>query len=305
MTTVWPLSRTARCRKPSSSAPDRESSAPVGSSAKTTCGRLARARAAATRCCWPAGQLRRAVVEPLGQPDGLDDRAHPLRVRPAARDAHRQLDVLGGGQRGQQVEGLEDEADRVPPQQGQSAVVQRRDLGVAEEDLTGGRAVEPGHHVQQRGLAGPRRSHDRRELAGRQRRAHVVERADGRVTLAVQLADADRSGSCAGGEGPAGLRGDDGHGRCSSLRAALVRPQAADASRSPRDIVLRARQPGRPARTGRSPVRPAPPRGFGGPRGAGGRATSRRRGRGGPGPWRRPPAPGCAASTLPPQPTPT
>src|SRR6266508_1546642 len=53
ITTVWPKSRTERRRKPSTSAPDRESRLPVGSSAKTTSGRDIRARAHATRCCWP------------------------------------------------------------------------------------------------------------------------------------------------------------------------------------------------------------------------------------------------------------
>src|SRR5437016_5404850 len=45
MTTVWPNSVTARRRKPRISAPERESRLPVGSSAKTICGRLASARA--------------------------------------------------------------------------------------------------------------------------------------------------------------------------------------------------------------------------------------------------------------------
>ena len=53
MTTVWPKSRTDRCRKPSTSADERESRLPVGSSANTTSGRATSARAHATRCCWP------------------------------------------------------------------------------------------------------------------------------------------------------------------------------------------------------------------------------------------------------------
>ena len=40
-------------RKPSTSAPERESRLPVGSSAKMTSGRDTSARAQATRCCWP------------------------------------------------------------------------------------------------------------------------------------------------------------------------------------------------------------------------------------------------------------
>src|SRR6266511_3597418 len=50
---VWPNSRTAPWRKLNSSPLARESRFPVGSSANTISGRLARARAAATRCCCP------------------------------------------------------------------------------------------------------------------------------------------------------------------------------------------------------------------------------------------------------------
>ena len=53
MTTVWPNSATQRSSKPRTSAPVRESRLPVGSSANTIAGRLATARAIATRCCWP------------------------------------------------------------------------------------------------------------------------------------------------------------------------------------------------------------------------------------------------------------
>jgi hypothetical protein len=50
---VWPISCTARRMKSRISAPARESRLPVGSSAKMISGRLASARATATRCCWP------------------------------------------------------------------------------------------------------------------------------------------------------------------------------------------------------------------------------------------------------------
>ena len=53
ITIVWPNSEVALRRNSSSSVPAFESRLPVGSSANTMSGRLARARAAATRCCWP------------------------------------------------------------------------------------------------------------------------------------------------------------------------------------------------------------------------------------------------------------
>src|ERR671918_767234 len=70
ITMVWPISSTARRRKLRISPPERESRLPVGSSAKTIQGRLARARATATRCCWPpdssAGRWPRRLPGPAG-----------------------------------------------------------------------------------------------------------------------------------------------------------------------------------------------------------------------------------------------
>ena len=50
--------------------PRRESRLPVGSSAKTTAGRVTSARATATRCCWPPDSSRRPVVRPVAEADG-------------------------------------------------------------------------------------------------------------------------------------------------------------------------------------------------------------------------------------------
>src|SRR4029079_10284932 len=51
--TVIPCSRTRFARISMTSSPVRVSSAPVGSSASTTCGCPTSVRAIATRCCWP------------------------------------------------------------------------------------------------------------------------------------------------------------------------------------------------------------------------------------------------------------
>ena len=74
-----------------------------------------------------AGQLAGAVSEAGAQVDGVDDLVQPGRVGGAAGDVGGQGDVLQGGQRGQQVERLEDEPDPVPPQPGERLVRQRRD----------------------------------------------------------------------------------------------------------------------------------------------------------------------------------
>ena len=66
--------------------------------------------------------------------------------------------------------------------------------------------VEAGEAVQQRRLAGSRRTHDRREPAGLERDRHAVEGVDGGVADPVDLLGVDRAG------------GGSGRGRCGGGR---------------------------------------------------------------------------------------
>ena len=59
-----------------------------------------------------AGELARAVAQPVAEADGGHDLVEPGLVRLGAGQRQRQDDVLLGAERGDQVEGLEDEADR-------------------------------------------------------------------------------------------------------------------------------------------------------------------------------------------------
>ena len=117
------------------SAPLRESRLPVGSSAKTTCGRPARARATATRCCWPPESSDGPVAEAVAEADGVDDAVEPRLVRLPAGEGQREGDVLEGGEGRHQVERLEHEPDPVAAQQGELPVGQPAEVDVADEDL--------------------------------------------------------------------------------------------------------------------------------------------------------------------------
>jgi hypothetical protein len=87
MTTVWPSASTTSRRSASTPRPVRESSAPVGSSAKTTSGRVTSARAIATRCCWPPESWDGTVAQAVLQPDPRRDLADlgAPRAAPARR----------------------------------------------------------------------------------------------------------------------------------------------------------------------------------------------------------------------------
>ena len=135
ITIVWPISRTAVRMNERISAPVRESRLPVGSSAKMISGRLASARATATRCCWPPESSEGRCLTRLPRPTVSITRFEPVRVGLAAGEHQRQRDVLQRGQRRHQVERLEDEADAVAAQLGELLVVERAEVGVADEDV--------------------------------------------------------------------------------------------------------------------------------------------------------------------------
>ena len=103
-----------------------ESRAPVGSSASTTAGSATRARAIATRCCWPPDSSPGRWPARSPSPTRSSRRApgRGPRRRPASRSGRR--DVLLGGQVGQQVEALEHEADPVAAQPGAVVLVPAR-----------------------------------------------------------------------------------------------------------------------------------------------------------------------------------
>ena len=147
-------------------------------------------------------QLARAVRQPVAQADRVDHVVDPRRVALGAAEHQRQRDVLLGGERRDQVVRLEHEPDLLAAQFGEVLVVERGEVRVADVDGALGERVEPGEAVQQRRLAGSRRTHDRREPAGFERDRHAVEGVDGRVTDPVDLLGIDRAG------------GGGGRGRC-------------------------------------------------------------------------------------------
>ncbi len=125
--------------------------------------------------------------EAVVDPDRRDDLTEPLTVRLLPGDRQREEDVLLRGERRDEVEGLEDEPDPAAAQHREVAVVECAQFGVADEDPAFGEIVEPGEAMQQCGLAGTRRPHDRGELAAAEGNGHVVEGAHGRFALSIDL----------------------------------------------------------------------------------------------------------------------
>ena len=99
------------------SCPVCESRFPVGSSARINSGELINARATATRCCSPTGQLEGFVVHPPAKSHPLQQRPGPglRRLHGLAGDPGRQAHVLQRRQLGEDVIRLKDKPNFFVP----------------------------------------------------------------------------------------------------------------------------------------------------------------------------------------------
>ena len=199
------------------SSPVTESRAPVGSSASTS-RRGADERAGdGDALLLAAGELGGEPVGHVAEPD-VDQRVErflPRLCAPHAVELPRQRHVLGGGQRRDEVELLEDVADAAASGSGAVRAAERAEVLPGDRDGAGGRDVEAAEQVQERRLARARRAHDGDQLAEPDVEVDVDERADLRRSGPVH------AGQAAGGH-ERRVRGSSGHlvpGRCAASRA--------------------------------------------------------------------------------------
>ena len=136
-----------------------------------------------------AGELGRPVGQALPEADGVDHLVEALRVDLLAGDIQGQGDVLRRREGGDQVEGLEDEADALAAQAGEATLVHGGDHVAVEHDLPGGDRVQAGQAVHERGLAGAGRPHDGGEAGAGDVDVDGVERCDGARSAAVDLGE--------------------------------------------------------------------------------------------------------------------
>ena len=99
-----------------------------------------------------AGELVREVAHPVGEADLFEDARGDVVVA-TARDLGAELHVLQRGQTREEVETLEDEAHRFPPQAEPFLRDAAREIDPVEGDPALGGSVERADHIEQRGLA--------------------------------------------------------------------------------------------------------------------------------------------------------
>ena len=150
------------------------SSAPSGSSSRSTRGTLTRARARATRCCWP--------------PDSCRGLRPPYPVRPTMRSISSTWPfsscaalALAAQPEGDVLEDRQVREERVALEDGVDVALVRRqsgDCAVAEVDRSRARLLEAADHAERRRLAAARRAEQRVELAALDLEREVVDGDD-------------------------------------------------------------------------------------------------------------------------------
>ena len=92
------------------------------------------------------------MLEPVTERNSPDHTVDPAAVTFASRERQRKCDVLVRGQRRDQVERLENEADTIAPKNRQMVVVELAEVGVTDERDTRRQRVESRDAMQQRRL---------------------------------------------------------------------------------------------------------------------------------------------------------
>ena len=182
------------------------SSAPVGSSAKITSGRVISARAMAARCCWPPDSSagRRRSWPP---PRPTRAAASSMSSRPAGRWSSRSGSAMFSAtvSSGSRLRSWNTKPTRLPPQHRLPAVGEPGQVRPAQPDRAGRGPLEPGRALQQRRLAGPGDAEHRGERARRERQRHPVQRRRPRAAAARSASSRSqhyRRGSAGWGDSP-------------------------------------------------------------------------------------------------------
>ena len=153
---------------------------PVGSSARISPGRPASARPIATRCCCPPESCFRIAPQHVAEPEPRHQLRLPAGVE-APGEPRLEGEVPGDVEARDQVELLEHEPDRPPPQLRPHGVAGRGHHRPADADRPGVHRVEPGDQVQERALAAARLAGQRQAPPGRRARSETPRRTGQRA----------------------------------------------------------------------------------------------------------------------------
>jgi len=152
-----------------------ESRLPVGSSAKTSSAGCIRGPTDRHPLLLAAGQLLRIIVPPLPQADPPQQRLGLGRGLPVAAQFRREHDILDGGQRRHEMEGLEDEAGLDIADRRQFVLAQPGDIAAGQQDRPRSRPIQAREEAEQGRLAAAGRTGDDDERPGLDLQADPLE----------------------------------------------------------------------------------------------------------------------------------
>ena len=155
-------------------------------------GSATRARASATRCCWPPESLVAGRFSHSFELHEAQRLRHPLAddVSPDVPDLKRIGHVIEDVHMRPDGVGLEHHAQSALLRGNADVLLLRPDHLAADADLARIRSLQPDDAAQQRGLAATAGSEQREYLVGRDRQIHVIEGRDRLAFGEIVLADA-------------------------------------------------------------------------------------------------------------------
>ena len=167
MTKVWPRASTDSRRRSRISWDVVESRLPVGSSAKTTVGLEMRARAIATRCCWPPESSEGRCVRRSASPTrSITESFQSLSILPPPSSSGRRM-FSSAVSIGRRLKNWKTKPMCLRRSFVSSVSLEVVDVRAVDRHLALGGLVQPGEDVHEGGLPGARRAHDSGELAAR------------------------------------------------------------------------------------------------------------------------------------------
>src|SRR4051812_2267057 len=106
------------------------------------------------------------MVEAASQADSVEEVAGALTAAwVTAGELHGEQDVLLRGEGGEELIGLEDEADLTAAEERHLVFAEVGDVFTVEDDLAGGRGIEAGEEAEEGAFAATRWPHDGGKLA--------------------------------------------------------------------------------------------------------------------------------------------
>jgi hypothetical protein len=131
----------------------------------------------------------RIVPQAVRQPDPLQPVLGLGAGIGGAGQFERQHHVLDGVQRGQQLEGLEDETQQAAAQDRARVFVERAEILAGQRHRAAARQVEAGQQAEQGGFPGTRSADDRHRLAGRDGERNLVQNGQRLATVIHPLGE--------------------------------------------------------------------------------------------------------------------